>query len=267
MELVAGDDDTEAFDDVIEDLFTFWAIDIKLVKDLLRRYGSVDEISHIDALGKVNTSHLVLEELAKKELRVSSTEVTHAVVAFQTSVSGLLPLLLLSNSEHLFVIEILNRDAQFFSHLLTGLAVGESAGRKGGGDVVVGELDDHWGDDVLNEVSLIRAAWGRDHWVKRIGIGVLLVEDMSQQSVHVHLNLLHLGRNVDVNGYGRLGSLGRRAVIGAIGEVAAGVTTSSLVSIQLVFRKRIFFPDHLVLELNSRCDGNHACGKSELVHS
>ena len=251
VELVAGDDDTEAFDDVIEDLLTFWAIDVKLVKDLLRRYGSVDKISHIDALGKVNTSHLVLEKLAKKELGVSSAEVTHAVVAFKTSVSGLLPLLLLSNSEHLFVIERLNRDAQFFSHLLAGLAVGESAGRKSRGDVVVGELDDHWGDDVLNEVSLVRAAGLGDHWVKRIGVGVLLVEDMGEQSVHVHLNLLHLGRNVDVDFYRRLGSLGRRAVIGAIGEVAAGVTTSSLVSIQLVFREGILFPDHLVLELNS----------------
>ena len=129
--------------------------------------------------------------------------------------------------------------------------MGESASRKSGADVVVGELDDHGADDILDEVALIRAAWGRDHWVKRIRVRVLLVEDMSQQSVHVHLNLLHLGRNVDVNGHGRLGSLGRRAVIGAIGEVAAGVTTSSLVSIQLVVREGILFPDHLVLELNS----------------
>ena len=251
VELVAGDDGTEALDDVIEDLGAFIRVDVQLVEDLLGRNGSVDEISHIDALRKVNTSHLVLEHFAKKELGVGGAEVTHAIVAVLASVSGLRSLLLLSNAEHLFVIERLDRDAKFLSHLLAGLAVGESAGRKSRGDVVVGELDDHGGDDVLNEVPLIRAAWGRDHWVKRIGIGVLLVEDMSQQSVHVHLNLLHLGRNVDVNGYGRLGSLGRRAVIGAIGEVAAGVTTSSLVSIQLVFREGILFPDHLVLELNS----------------
>jgi hypothetical protein len=251
VELVAGNDGTEALDDVIEDLGTFFAIDVQLVEDLLGWDGSVDEISHIDTLGKVNTSHLALEELAHQELRVGFGEVTHAIVSALGSVSGLSSLLLVGNTDHLFVIEILYFDAQFRGHLLAGLAVGESASRKSGGDVVVGELDDHGGDDVLNEVSLIRAAWGRDDWVKRIGVGVLLVEDMSQQSVHVHLNLLHLGRNVDVNGHGRLGRLRRRAVIGAIGEVAAGVTTSSLVSIQLVIREGILFPDHLVLELNS----------------
>ena len=145
--------------------------------------------------------------------------------------------------------------------------MGESASRKSGADVVVGELDDHGADDILDEVALIRATWGRDNWVKRIGVGVLLVEDVSQQSVHVHLNLLHLGRNVDVNGHGRLGSLGRWAVIGAIGEVAAGVTTSSLVLIQLIFREGILFVNHLGVELNSGCDSNHACSESELVHS
>ena len=129
--------------------------------------------------------------------------------------------------------------------------MGESASRKSGADVVVGELDDHRADDILDEVALIRAAWGRDHWVKRIRVRVLLVEDMSQQSVHVHLNLLHLGRNVDVNGHGRLGSLGRRAVIGAIGEVAAGVTTGSLVLVQLILSEWILFPDHFRLELDS----------------
>ena len=129
--------------------------------------------------------------------------------------------------------------------------MGESASRKSGADVVVGELDDHGADDILDEVALIRAAWGRDHWVKRIRVRVLLVEDMSQQSVHVHLNLLHLGRNVDVNGHGRLGSLGRRAVIGAIGEVAAGVTTGSLVLVQLILSEWILFPDHFRLELDS----------------
>ena len=251
VELVAGDDGTEALDDIIEDTLTFWAIDVQLVEDLLGWDGSVDEISHIDTLGKVNASHLLLEELAHHELRVGSGEVTQTIVSFLGSVSGLSCLLLLGNTEHLFIIEKLLVDAQFLSHLLAGLAVGESAGRKSRGDVVVGELDDHGGDDVLNEVSLVRAAGLGDHWVKRIGVGVLLVEDMGEQSVHVHLNLLHLGRNVDVNGHGRLGSLRRRAVIGAIGEVAAGVTTSSLVSIQLVFREGILFPDHLVLELNS----------------
>jgi hypothetical protein len=251
VELVAGDDGTEALDDVIEDLGAFIRVDVQLVEDLLGRNGSVDEISHINALWKVNTSHLVLEELAKKELGVGGAEVTHAVVALLGSVSGLATLLLVSNAEHLFVIERLDRDAKFLSHLLAGLAVGESAGRKSRGDVVVGELDDHGGDDVLNEVSLIRGAGLRDDWVKRIGVGVLLVEDMGEQSVHVHLDFLHLGRNVDVNVYRRLGSLRRRAVISAIGEVAAGVTTSSLVLIQLVIREGIFFPDHLVLELNS----------------
>ena len=81
VELVAGDDGTEALDDVIEDLLTFWRVDVQLVEDLLGRNGSVDEISHIDALRKVNTSHLVLEELAEKELGVGGAEVTHAIVA------------------------------------------------------------------------------------------------------------------------------------------------------------------------------------------
>ena len=95
---------------------------------------------------------------------------------------------------------------------------------------------------------------------------MLLVEDMSQQSVHVHLNLLHLVRNVDVDGHGGLGSLGRRAVVGAVGEVAAWVTASALVLVELE-SERILLPCLSSLELNSGCDGDHACSESELVHS
>ena len=84
VEFVASDDGTEALDDVIEDRSTLWAIDVQLVEDLLRGDGSVNEVSHIDALRKVNTGHLLLELFANQELSACGTL---AIVALSSSVS------------------------------------------------------------------------------------------------------------------------------------------------------------------------------------
>ena len=81
VELVAGDDGTEALDNVIEDLGTFWAIDVQLVEDFLRGHSSINEVSHIDANRKVVASKLSLELLAQQELCVCFCEVTHAFIS------------------------------------------------------------------------------------------------------------------------------------------------------------------------------------------
>ena len=95
---------------------------------------------------------------------------------------------------------------------------------------------------------------------------MLLVENMSEKSIQVHLNFLDLRWQKDVDRHWMLGSLRGWAVVGAVRKITAWV--ASVLGLRHIFEGVLDMHGHVRREPESfSVCGEEACSESELVHS